>query len=155
MTTIVIDMAVRELCAKPYYNHKKGCPNYGKRSSCPPKAPSLFKLIDPNEPIKIVYNIFDFGAHCKKMEKKHPEWSERQVACCLYWQGTARKQLKEKVNKSLKGWKGATPVYCPEAMGVNVTATMALIGEKLEWPPITKTYQVALVGVLQRNRKSR
>jgi hypothetical protein len=38
---------------------------------------------------------------------------------------------------------------CPEAMGVVVTETMANVGIKLEWPPKTVTYQVALAGKLR------
>jgi hypothetical protein len=35
---------------------------------------------------------------------------------------------------------------CPEALGLNVTATMRMIGIDLEWPPREFTYQVALAG---------
>ena len=38
-------------------------------------------------------------------------------------------------------------VTCPEAAGVNVTATMASIDIDLEWPPVTVAYQVALAGI--------
>jgi hypothetical protein len=33
---------------------------------------------------------------------------------------------------------------CPEAMGVNVTATMKEIGIQLEWPPKRWAHQVAM-----------
>jgi len=36
----------------------------------------------------------------------------------------------------------------PEAYGVNVTATMAAVGIKLQWPPRDKTYQIALAGLI-------
>lgn len=142
----VIDNSVRELCARPYPNHKKGCPNHGKRSYCPPGARLFFRVIDERDPTYAVFNIFDFGGHVEKMKERHPGWSGRQLGNCLYWQGTARKQLKEKVKSFLDDKKRLLAVYCPEACGVNVTATMESIGERLEWPPRTKTYQVALVG---------
>lgn len=135
----------------PYPNHKAGCPNYIKRPSCPPKARLLYDIIHPDRPIYVVFNVFDFGAHVAKMKARHPEWTDRQTANCLYWQGTARKQLKEKVRIFMSDKKGMLVIYCPEASGVNVTATMKEIGEYLEWPPKTKTYQVALVGTSMRS----
>lgn len=37
-TTAVCDPAIRGLCLRPYYQHPKGCPNYGKKGDCPPRA---------------------------------------------------------------------------------------------------------------------
>jgi hypothetical protein len=39
-------------------------------------------------------------------------------------------------------------LYCPEAMGINVTATMQKLGITL---PKTVTYQVALAGTRQKD----
>jgi hypothetical protein len=95
--------------------------------------------------------MYPFGEHIARMKEKHPHWTQRQCANCLYWQGRARKQLREKVKKFLKEQNDSrlVPLYIPEAMGVNVTATMKSIGIELEWPPVTVTYQVALVGTHQ------
>jgi predicted metal-binding protein len=146
----VIDNSVRELCPKPYPNHPKGCPNWGKRDTCPPRARLLFDILDETKPVYCVYNVFDFGSHTAKMRALHPEWSQRQVDCCLYWQGTARKQLKKILAEALRDHPGTTAVACPEACGVNVTATMKSLGVELEWPPKTVTYQVALIGEPER-----
>ncbi|MHA1777817.1 MAG: hypothetical protein DRO88_12840 [Promethearchaeia archaeon] len=35
------DKMVQENCRKPYKNHPKGCPNYGKNWSCPPYSPTI------------------------------------------------------------------------------------------------------------------
>lgn len=35
---------------------------------------------------------------------------------------------------------------------VDVTATMRSVGIDLEWPPITKAYQIALAGKCRRQR---
>lgn len=68
--------------------------------------------------------------------------------CCLYWQPTARKQLRAEIARfKFMEQPRYKVVTCPEACGVNVTATMAFIGHVLEWPPTTVTYQVALAGV--------
>jgi hypothetical protein len=80
------------------------------------------------------------------MRDRHPDWS-RQVECCLYWQGTARKQLESEIQLFYTQHPHFLATRCPEAMGVNITATMAGIGVELEWPPVTRTYQVALAAI--------
>jgi hypothetical protein len=82
------------------------------------------------------------------MKAKHPTWSQRQLECCLYWQGKARKQLRLRVEAFLKNNGSKAVLYCPEACGVDITETMRSIGVELEWPPKIYTYQVALIGVL-------
>jgi len=149
----VIDHAVRELCTRRYHGHRHGCPNYGKRWTCPPGAP-LFDAIarlpgdhPDSHAVLAIWNRFDLGSHVIRMRRLHPEWSDRQCYCCLYWQGTARKALRAEVYKRLAHLDRPTPwevTYCPEGMGVNVTATMADIGVELQWPPTTVAYQVAL-----------
>ena len=159
-----IDPKVRKLCFKRYPGHPRGCPNYGKKKSCPPAAPLLGVVLDLARPVFAVWNAFDFGAHTSRMRAVHPGWTPRQVACCLYWQGTARKALCDELVthireqwavqctgytlRSLEGSSGLgwRVVTCPEACGVNVTETMRRIGIELEWPPRTVAYQVALVG---------
>lgn len=134
-----------ELCRLKYPNHPYGCPNYGRKVGCPPTATFLKMLIYPS-PIYIIWNIYPFGRHVQKMKLRHPEWSERQARCCLYWQGTARKQLRVKVGEFLLVHPDMRIVWCPEASGVNVTKTMASVNEILEWPPKTIAYQVVLAG---------
>jgi hypothetical protein len=87
------------------------------------------------------------------MRKRHPNWTERQLANCLYWQGRARKHLKIEFRRFRQVERfGAEPdaefETVPEARGVNVTETMKLVGVELEWPPKYFTYQVGLVFVI-------
>lgn len=147
----VIIRPVHSLCLRPYPNHKKGCPNYGKKKGCPPSVLMFDVFYDLSKPIYAIYNVFDFGIHVNRMEYKHPDWSKRQLECCLYWQGTARKQLKERIEifARLTGRRYIVNVV-PEAMGVNVTETMKRVGIELEWPPVNVTYQVAMAGVARR-----
>ena len=147
-TDISIDYSVRNLCRTPYPNHLKGCPNYGRKALCPPKA-SLFEeaFVYPGE-FWIVWIEFDFAAHCRKMRRKHPNWSQRQIECCLYWQGTANRMLRDSVATLLERlcdlqWQ---VTYCPEAMGINVTETMRQLGIELEWPPVNIVRKIAIVG---------
>jgi hypothetical protein len=98
----------------------------------------------------VVYNRFNFAAHVREMRRRHPEWSKRQTECCRYWQPTARKQLREELERF--GCEGLRVILAPEACGVNVTATMAAVGVELEWPPKKVACQVALVGTPKRRR---
>lgn len=143
----VIDNSVRRLCVKEYRGHPKGCPNFGKRPTCPPQAPLLWKVLDLDKPVFCIWNRFDFGTHVDKMREMHPDWSQHQLRNCLYWQGTARKQLRGRIAKLVK-LLDFDPVVltCPEACGVNVTETVRSLGLELEWPPEEYAYQVALVG---------
>lgn len=144
---------VRGLCRNPYPNHPRGCPNWNKRDNCPPRSPLIGDIIDLRRSVVFAINRFDFAGHVLKMKDRHPNWSQRQLANCLYWQGTARKQLRGIVKAYMdetKPWLLGHPphhvLYCPEATGVDVTATLAAVGVHLEWPPVTVTYQVALIG---------
>jgi predicted metal-binding protein len=146
IVTPVIDYGFRLMCSNAYPNHPKGCPNFGKRNTCPPNVPKFEEYYDCTKSFYIIWTIFPFGEHLEKMKVLHSDWSERQLSCCLYWQGTARKNLKLEIAKFKALNPDLTITTCPEAMGVNITSTMASIGEKLEWPPRTITYQVAIAG---------
>ena len=142
----VIDCDVIRLCLKAYPAHKKGCPNFNKKEGCPPKTKSINKLIDLSQSVYAIYNIFDFKGHVEKMKAAHPNWSERQLKCVLYWQPKARKQLKEKIKLFFKEFPELTIVPSPEANSVNITETMKNSGILLEWPPENITYQIVFAG---------
>lgn len=155
-TRLVINPRVRKLCARPYPGHRKGCPNFNKKKGCPPKTKLVTSILDMKKPLWLIWNVFPFGAHVQELRKKHPDWSERQLACCLYWQGKARKQLKSRVRRFLLE-QGEQAIYykilyCPEAHGVDVTATMAKHGLTLQWPPKDYTCQVAIIGSPRRSK---
>ena len=134
-------------CRLPYPGHPKGCPNYGKTSRCPPKAPGLGGYFDLSRPLYLVVAEFDLEGHARRMKHEHPWWSDRQCRCVLYWQGTARKLLKTRSEEAMEILGADTGTSCPEAMGLNVFATAALSGIKLEKTSKLKTSRhVALVG---------
>ena len=143
----VVNHSVRALCRAPYPNHPKGCPNYDKRYTCPPSVPVIGRVLDLSDDIYIIYNRFDFAGHVQRMKEKHFKWSQRQLECCLYWQGTARKQLRHEVGlfTEIHGFARQI-IFCPEACGVDISATMKQVEVELEWPPREYTYQVALAG---------
>lgn len=144
----VIDHTVRGLCIKPYPNHKKGCPNFDKKDGCPPAASLFENIADLSSPVYIIFTRFEIGKHIDKMKRRHPMWTDRQLSCCLYWQETARKNLKiaidtddQLIDLRIGGYKINT---CPEAMGINITETMKQIGINLEWPPRYMAYKIAI-----------
>ncbi|MGD9642817.1 MAG: hypothetical protein AB7V08_08765 [Elusimicrobiales bacterium] len=145
----IINPQVRALCVKPYPLHPHGCPNFGKKPGCPPAAPLLSEVLDLTKPTWVIWSFFDFAGHVKKMKALHPAWSERQLACCLYWQPRARQNLAAAVQEFIRACPHQTVkiLMCPEACGVDITSTMACIGVTLEWPPQNITHQVALAGI--------
>ena len=82
--SLVIDLKVRGLCGRPYPGHPKGCPNVNHKKGCPPSAPLLPDVFDLSRPVWIIINRFDLGAHVERMRTLHPDWSTRQLTCCLY-----------------------------------------------------------------------
>jgi hypothetical protein len=106
----------------------------------------ISELLRP--PFYLVWNTFDIAAHMNRLRAKQPDWSERQLACCLYWQGAARKALRAEVERFMeehgRGW---TVLERPEACGLNVHASMEFNAKiSLEWPPRNFARQVALLG---------
>jgi len=68
----IVDKMVMDLCRRPYPNHKFGCPNWGKKSGCPPKCRPIGELIYLDSPVWAIWTKFDFGHHVEEMRKKHP-----------------------------------------------------------------------------------
>lgn len=142
----IVDLSVRYLCLRPYGNNRKGCPNFAKKNGCPPKCPVISDTLDLSKPVYAIYNRFDIASHVENMKQKHPDWSERQLYCVLYWQPKARKQLREKIKEFLKQHRDSKVISCPEAQCVNLTDTMKAVGIELEWPPRKYAYQIVLAG---------
>jgi len=146
--------AAARWCRLRYPGHPKGCPNFGQRDTCPPQAPPIGQVIDLAQPVWLVWNTFDLGGYAERMRQRHPDWSERQLRCCLYWQGTARKELRKRLDAFMSerfgfGAFDMAAVQVPEAHGVDLTLMMARIGIYL-WPLGDTACQVALVGTRKR-----
>lgn len=148
----LIDESVLALCARPYPRHPRGCPNFGKAARCPPRAPLWRDVFDVAAPCYAVYSVFPLGEHVAEMRSRHPGWSAAQLSCVLYWQGRARARLRREIDT----FRAAHPEHpwrveeTPEAMGVDVTATMKAVEIALPWPPEDVVYHVALAGVPRR-----
>ena len=139
---------VPDWCGLPYPGHPKGCPNYySGRLCCPPEAPYITEVLDLSRDIYLVHSIFDLEEHMKKMKKKHSNWTERQLRNVLYWQSRSKKEMKEKAFAFAKHIRANKICTMGEAAGVNLYATCAVSGLKLEKIKGLKICRhVALVG---------
>lgn len=146
-----INMKARSWCKLPYPNHPKGCPNFGRRETCPPLVPPIDEVFKLDMPVWLVAVEFDLATHMDKMRKKHPNWSDRQLRCLLYWQGTVVKELKIVSGKTCQGYPGTVYTTCPEAMGVNVISTGRKLGLPIQLKPKDTVYKMALVGYPTRS----
>lgn len=142
---IIYEKRIQELCSRRYANHPKGCPNYDKKIGCPPNKPLINEILDFNKPAYIIYVEFDIAEHARNIKLKHPDWSERQVYCCLYWQPKARKILRGEEAKMINN-KIEKIVTSPEAHGVNLDLLMRKIEIRLEWPPRQTARLISLGG---------
>lgn len=134
-------------CQLPYLNHPKGCPKYNKDKKCPTLTPSTNEYFDLSKPLYFVHSKFDYEGHVRKMKKDHPDWSDLQCQCVLYWQGTSRRQMKERRIYAMQILDVNQYAVCPEGMGVNIYVTARLSGLKLDRVRYLKTCRhITLLG---------
>ncbi len=143
---LVLDARARKWCKLPYPDHPRGCPNFDKNPECPPNASDVRQRFDLDKPHYFVIQQFDLADHVKRMRARHPDWSERQCRCVLYWQGTVRKRLKQKVAEFIRTHPEMTHTLIPEAMGINVIKTAKNLGIPIQTRPRDTIFKIALVG---------
>ena len=155
LSEVVIEPKAREWCKLPYpvilgqkSDHPDGCPNYGRRETCPPLAPLFEKIL--KSPFLLVGVKFDLESWADELKKKHPKWTDRQARCCLYWQGKVRKVLREACNEIMRDFCDGEVLYVPEATGVDVFKTCEKIGIMLERNPKKYVWKIAIIGKVVR-----
>lgn len=142
---LIIDYRAREWCKLPYPNHPLGCPNYDHRANCPPSAPLVEDYFDLTQPLWLVVVAFDLHGHIERMKARHPDWSDRQAKCVLYWQNRVNKELELNASQ-FAHHNGLIYTLCPEAMGVQVIKTAKRIGIPIKPRPFDYVYKIALIG---------
>lgn len=144
---LCVEERVRGWCKLPYPGHPKGCPNYGRKTTCPPQVGMVDGIYDLSKPHYLVVIEFDLAKHVDKMLSKHPDWTDKQCRCVLYWQGTARKELRN-LTQGFIQFLGEELIHtdCPEAMGVNLFKTCYKAGIRLKRNPRGIVRKIALVG---------
>ena len=63
----VINHAVRDMCKMPYAGHPAGCPNFGRKRTCPPQAPLFEDIFDLTQPVYVIIYSFDMAIHRSKL----------------------------------------------------------------------------------------
>ena len=140
---------VQDFCKMPYPGYPRGCPMYDTRASCPPEAPLIDDVLDLTKPIYAAAIEFDLKGFEERMRRLHPDWSEKQLRNPRYWQGTARRKLKDKIElakHSNPNLNNLLVLYRPEANGVHVVSTMRKVGVKITFPPKETVILVAIIG---------
>jgi predicted metal-binding protein len=109
---------IGEWCKKPYPGHKHGCPNYGKKELCPPFSKFMKDNIEKYHYFYLIYAEFDFRGYKDEMSILLPDWTEKQLGCCLYWQT----QLKNKFYTYVKEFITSTDLLlgCGSGFGKNI-----------------------------------
>ena len=142
---LILDYRAREWCKLPYPDHPLGCPNYGMRCTCPPKAPRVEDYFDLSRALWLIVVPFNLAGHISAMRQKHPNWSERQARCVLYWQAGVNKELRLEASRFARN-NGLIYTLCPEAMGVQVIRTARLLEIPISPRPIDYIFKIALLG---------
>jgi hypothetical protein len=159
---IVIDRMFQGLCCKPFHGHPKGCPNFGKKTDCPPCSLLENDFLDFTRELFVIYTAFKVGEFAEQMRQKHPQWAgfPRQWYNPRRWQPQARAMHREDIRAFRKSYPDTMIDHGPEARGVNITELMKSIGINLDWrwppPHILEeeqyknniTYRVSLAGYL-------
>ena len=141
-----LDNRVGRWCQLPYPGHPNGCPNYGKRSICPPFTPTVTDFFNLRRKHWFLITEFPLEQYLGQMRKKHPSWSERRLRCLLYWQGHVRKEQYQQINDFRNRFPETVFSLLPEAMTVNVILTLRHIGIDIEVKPQRKILKIALIG---------
>lgn len=143
---LVVNHRARAWCTLPYPDHPHGCPNFDRRSDCPPRAPRVEHWLDFARPHWFIIARFDLDRFAARMKSIHPNWSDRQCRCCLYWQNSVRKRLSSSCEVFQRSNNGVTFTLRPEAMGIDVISTALKLGIPIEPRPRGIVHKIALVG---------
>lgn len=155
--TIIWYSEIEDLCYRSYPRHPKGCPNIDKCEWL--NIPTFGTILEYGRytHFYLIYAKFDFKQYKKLREKEHPNWTENQIKCVLYWQKSVIRLLKNYLNNlNLKdsyvlGCGSGFDVLHQKRVGsmenscINVFSTMKLNGIKMEVKPENVIYLVCLI----------
>ncbi len=142
-------LSPRCMCIRPYKNHKYGCPNFGKNSTCPPNIPSMYDEVFDISDVYAVVTKFYLEAYFNKRRERRPDLAEGQIRNIRAWQPIAIKEndyaISEfyKENPSKKNYVATRLLEC---MGVDVINTMKKVGIEIKFPIENYAYRIAFVA---------
>jgi hypothetical protein len=109
--------------------------------------------VDLARPVWWVGSAFDLATFRIRMLERHPNWSDRQAGCVLYWQPSVRKRNHILIGQFLADHPGAV-AFSPEGMGVNVTTSLRAAGVDIRWRrPLSKVHKGAMIGYPRRGHE--
>lgn len=131
---------VHKLCTQEYYQHKKGCPNFGKKLGCPPGLKHISEIVDVST-LHFYFLRFHFQKYIEQKMDRSPGWTNRAYANQRHWQAHLRSQLArrweevDQYNYPEYNLCLAPDSYCrnPEGHGINVVQTLENHGFKTGW----------------------
>ena len=156
--TPILNPKAREWCKMPYPGHPKGCPNFNTgKKECPPDAPMFDDFFDMSGDFWMGVEKFELGEHVKRMIALHPDWTDKQARCCLYWQNGVRKRLRTDTELFISlllpdliniddGDGEYDYTMLPEAMGMNVIATALRHDIPIKARPVDAIHKISIVG---------
>lgn len=148
-----ISVKYQHMCLVRGGSFRLGCPNYGKKKGCPPRA-LISEVFDFEKPLYLICSDINLEDRVKSIRESHPDWSEKAVYNPRYWQPGARKEHEREIISFLKNYKNQYVERTPEGAGVNVDALCRRYGIKLEWPPRKITRIVSIAGMRKGNSAS-
>jgi len=159
--TIISYPEIKDLCYRPYPNHKKGCPNDEKCKFLNVPDFETIKKYGKYNRYYLIYAKFDFKKYKELRKEKHPDWTEEQLGNIWHWQKSVKKLLSEHINNlnlSKKDYilgcgygfksKHQERIGSMENSCINVFSTMKLNGTKMEIKPRSKIYLCCLIASL-------
>ncbi len=146
---------VSNLCTQPYYNHKKGCPNFGVRDDCPPNIKHISEEYEMDT-IHILVLKFPLGDFHLQRKEIHPNWTDRALINPRHWQNHLRACMNDEWEAVKEEYPDYEMIKNPEGQGVNISDTLQLSGIDLTWSVddgegriinvAEQLYRVALIG---------
>jgi len=140
---VVVDERARDgtWCSLPYPGHPEGCPNFPE---CIQERPH----IDEYEGYEWfgVVRRYDLDAHAEEMRTLHPDWPESELRNDQEWQDELVSELRKEAEAFANLSKGDVILERPEGHGVDMWATMAGNGIKLETNSPGIIHKIVIVG---------
>lgn len=137
---LIINKNTLKWCHLPYPNHPLGCMNI---LLCMDSKP-IWEIADA--PFIFVGAKCDFKSYIKEMKELHPNWSERQLKNCLYWQRNIDNRLLIETRKIMWDKKLFFLTQRPEAHRIDVLSTMKNLGYDIERNPENIVWKINLIG---------
>ncbi len=139
----------RCMCIKPYKNHKYGCPNFGRLSTCPPNIPSMYDQIFDISDVYAIVTKFNLSQYFQMRRERRPDLPEGQIRNLRAWQPIAIKENDYAIadfyneNPELSDYISTRFLEC---MGVDVINTMKEVGINIKFPVEEYAYRIAFAA---------